>query len=149
MKIYLDCCCLNRPFDDQTHPIIHLESEAIKIVLSLCEQGIFTLVSSQVLQFEIENTTDILRRERLKIIEKLATKTIKIDIEIERRAKYFENLGIQSFDALHLACAEKKADVFLTVDKKCLKKARKISNLKIEVKNPLQWIEEVYHGRNN
>ena len=58
-----------------------MSKKAIKIVLSLCEQGIFTLVSSQVLQFEIENTTDILRRERLKIIEKLATKTIKIDIE--------------------------------------------------------------------
>ena len=29
MKIYLDVCCLNRPFDDQTQDRIHLESEAV------------------------------------------------------------------------------------------------------------------------
>ena len=32
--------------------------------------------------------------------------------KIEERAKYFENLGVQAFDALHLACAEGNADVF-------------------------------------
>jgi len=59
MKIYMDCCCLNRPFDDQTNPIIHLEAEAIKIILSLCEQKVFTLVSSEILKFEIEKTPDV------------------------------------------------------------------------------------------
>ena len=29
----MDCCCLNRPFEDQTNPIIHLEAEVIKIVI--------------------------------------------------------------------------------------------------------------------
>jgi hypothetical protein len=33
MKIYLDNCCYNRPFDDQTQERIHLESEAILTVL--------------------------------------------------------------------------------------------------------------------
>ncbi len=145
----MDCCCLNRPFDDQTNPIVHLEAEAIKIIISLCEQGILTLVSSQILKFEIENTPDILRRERLKVLEETAKKTIKINEEIERRAKYFESLGIQSFDALHLACAEMEADILLTVDKRFLKKARKITDLKIEVKNPLEWIKEVYYGKDN
>ena len=28
MKIYLDNCCFNRPFDDQTQLKIHLESQA-------------------------------------------------------------------------------------------------------------------------
>jgi hypothetical protein len=28
MKIYLDNCCFNRPFDDQSHPRIRLEAEA-------------------------------------------------------------------------------------------------------------------------
>ena len=28
-RIYLDVCCLNRPFDDQSIDRIHLESEAI------------------------------------------------------------------------------------------------------------------------
>lgn len=28
MKIYMDNCCYNRPYDDQTHIRIHLETEA-------------------------------------------------------------------------------------------------------------------------
>ncbi len=28
-RIYLDACCLNRPFDDQTQPRIALETQAI------------------------------------------------------------------------------------------------------------------------
>ena len=32
MKIYLDNCCFNRPFDDQTQERIHLESEAILMI---------------------------------------------------------------------------------------------------------------------
>ncbi len=34
MKIYLDVCCFNRPFDDQTQEKIHLEAEAVFIILS-------------------------------------------------------------------------------------------------------------------
>jgi len=32
--IYLDACCLNRPFDDQSQPRVHLESEAVLIILA-------------------------------------------------------------------------------------------------------------------
>ncbi len=32
MKIYLDNCCYNRPFDDQTQERIHLESEVLEPV---------------------------------------------------------------------------------------------------------------------
>ena len=38
ISIYLDVCCLNRPFDDQSQPRIHLESEAILTILAQCEQ---------------------------------------------------------------------------------------------------------------
>jgi hypothetical protein len=33
MKIYLDVCCLNRPFDDQTQDRIRLETEAVMLIL--------------------------------------------------------------------------------------------------------------------
>ena len=78
MKIYLDCCCLNRPFDDQSNPTVHIELEAIKIIISLCKRKIFTLVSSEILEFEINKTSDILRRERLKILESIAEERIKV-----------------------------------------------------------------------
>jgi len=28
MKVYLDNCCFNRPFDDQSSPVVRLETEA-------------------------------------------------------------------------------------------------------------------------
>ena len=34
MRVYLDMCCLKRPFDDQSQPRIHLESEAVLALLS-------------------------------------------------------------------------------------------------------------------
>jgi len=145
----MDCCCLNRPFDDQSNPIVHLEAEAIKVILSLCEQGAITLISSQILKFEIERTPDILRREKLKSLEQLARSVIRIDKDIEKRAKYFEKLGLQSFDALHLAGAEKKSDIILTVDRKFLRNTKRIKDLKIEVKNPIDWIKEVFYERDN
>ena len=39
MRLYLDVCCLNRPFNDRTQERIHLEAEATLIVLSRIEQG--------------------------------------------------------------------------------------------------------------
>lgn len=134
MKIYMDCCCLNRPFDDQTDPIIHLEAEVIKIVIIFMWTKSFYIGIKWSLKFEIEKTPDVLRKEKLKILEQLAQEVIKINDEIETRAKYFESLGIQSFDALHLACAERGADILITVDKAFLKKANKIRDLKIEIK---------------
>jgi len=38
MKVYLDACCLNRPFDDQTQDCIHLETEAIVLILNRLEK---------------------------------------------------------------------------------------------------------------
>ena len=35
MLIYLDMCCLKRPFDDQTQMRVRLESEAVLVLLSM------------------------------------------------------------------------------------------------------------------
>lgn len=35
MIVYLDNCCYNRPFDDQTQERVHLESEAILTILKM------------------------------------------------------------------------------------------------------------------
>ncbi|MGK7919936.1 MAG: hypothetical protein AB4080_08000 [Trichodesmium sp.] len=37
--IYLDVCCLNRPFDNQTQPRIKLETQAILEIISYCQSG--------------------------------------------------------------------------------------------------------------
>mgnify|MGYP007025184338 CR=1 FL=1 len=44
MKIYLDNCCYNRPFDNQTHERIHLESEAILMILQRGQSGMYKIL---------------------------------------------------------------------------------------------------------
>jgi len=56
------------------------------------------------------------RRSRIETYVKLETTHVRVDAGISRRAEALERLGVTGFDALHLACAEAGADVFLTVD---------------------------------
>jgi predicted nucleic acid-binding protein len=66
-----------------------------------------------------------------------------INQPIAQKAKQFESFGLQAFDALHLACAENNADVLLSVDDKFIKKAKNITELGINICNPLVWLNEV------
>jgi len=143
MKIYLDNCCLNRPFDDQSYPRIHLESEAVKTILSLCEQSDWMLLGSDVLNYEIQQITNSSKREYLQLIIKSAELNIKLQPSFRERAKHFEQEGIKAFDALHLACAEAHADVFLTTDDRFLKNINRLTDIGLKAANPLSWIQEV------
>jgi predicted nucleic acid-binding protein len=142
MRIYMDNCCLNRPFDDQSNLRVHLEGEAIKTIIALIEQR-WLLVSSQILEFEISKNGDVSREKELNLINALAHTVIKIDTNIAKRANEFERRGLQAFDALHLACAEGNADIFLTVDDKFLNKARTFQDIDVKISNPLVWLNEV------
>lgn len=46
LRIYLDACCLNRPFDNQTQTRIALETQAILSILRQCESGLWKLITS-------------------------------------------------------------------------------------------------------
>lgn len=143
MKIYMDNCCLNRPFDDQTYPRIHMESEAIKTILNFLEERIWIFITSDVLKFEIDNTSNEQRRNNLYAINDLAQMTIKLTDSIKNRAKEFERLGVQTFDAMHLACAENNTDILLTTDDRFIKRAKGLNGLDVEINNPLKWLNEV------
>jgi hypothetical protein len=65
-KIYLDVCCWNRPFDDQTQTRIHLEAEAVLAAVSEIELGHFQLLHSEVVDLEIANAPGPQRRECLR-----------------------------------------------------------------------------------
>ena len=66
--IYLDACCLNRPFDDQTQSRIHLEAEAVLIILARLSSGEWRWLGSSALDFEIAQIPDDERRTRLKLL---------------------------------------------------------------------------------
>ena len=145
MKIYLDVCCLNRPFDDQTQDRVHLESESIITILEHCERKDWLLVSSEVIDFEVARISDINRRQEVYAFLALCRDFIEICQSIEARAKELQKMSFAAYDALHIACAEESAaDVFLTTDDSLFKKAlQNRENIKIRVANPIMWIAEV------
>jgi len=52
MRVYLDNCCYNRPFDDQNQIRIHLEAQAKLYVQSQIKDSKIELVWSYILDYE-------------------------------------------------------------------------------------------------
>ncbi|MBI4550923.1 MAG: hypothetical protein HY710_01520 [Candidatus Latescibacteria bacterium] len=144
-QIYLDACCLNRPFDDQTQDRIRLESEAILLILTHVESGEWQWIGSEALDLEIEHIPDPERRARIKVLTASIHHSVLVEQTEEARAQELENLGFRSFDALHVACSERSgAAVFLTTDDRLLRLAARLSGqLRVRVENPLTWLKEV------
>ena len=144
-RVYLDVCCLNRPFDDQTQARIRLESEAVLIILTECETGQWEWISSKIVNVEVERTPDPERRRRVQFVVSRAHHSLSVgELEIER-ARQLEAWGIGAYDALHLACAERGlVDVFLTTDDNLLRKAAALGKqLHVRVENPVVWLGKV------
>ena len=68
MKLFLDACCLNRPFDDQTQSRIRLETEAILLILESIEDSKHELISSFSLEQEISRCTEKIRVEWIQAV---------------------------------------------------------------------------------
>ncbi len=145
MKIYFDVCCLNRPFDDQTQDRIHLEAEAILAIINHSRISNWSIVGSDVIDFEIARMPDQNKRIMVQILSTLHDAHIKINSGVEKRALELKEMGLKAMDALHIACAEKaKVEVFLTTDDYLLRKAVQNNKiLKLKVENPLRWVTEV------
>jgi len=145
MKVYLDACCLNRPFDDQSQPRVRLEAEAISLILEKLNQGEWEWVGSEILLHELGQNPDAENRQRTLSFASLAQQVVETTEKILSRAEELEEAGFDSYDAIHLSSAEYgKADVFLTTDDQILKvAARKKSLFSFTVENPVKWLEEV------
>ena len=84
VKVYLDVCCLCRPFDDQKMNRIHLEAEAVKEILMRCTQD-WTLVTSDAVSFEISRIPDKTRMRKAQKLTGPAKEHIAITKSVARR----------------------------------------------------------------
>ncbi len=145
LRIYLDVCCLNRPFDDQSQDRVHLESEAILTILSHCLNSDWNLMGSEVIDIEISKMPDDEKRLKVSILASMNQSHIIIDDDIAKRAVELKKFGFKPFDALHIACAEKgKVDILLSTDDNLIRKSMNVASLKIKIDNPLKWVTEVF-----
>jgi len=142
MKIYLDNCCFNRPFDDQSHLRIRLESEAKLRVQEEIRSGTYRLVWSYILDFENSKNPFRERREQIAKWRVYSKEDIEESEDVLHAAGALVELGLKSLDALHVACAvHARADYFLTTDDGIIKKAALIKG--IRVADPIAFIKEV------
>lgn len=142
MKLYLDNCCFNRPFDDQSQLRIRLEAEAKLRIQEDIRSGLHTLIWSYILDYENSKNPFQARREQIAKWRQYATVDIEEDEDLFSVAAVFNQHGIKKVDSLHIACAIKaKADYFLTTDDGVIKKAGYVQD--IQITDPIGFIKEV------
>lgn len=151
-RIYLDVCCLNRPFDDSSQDRIRLEAEAVLSIYRKCRLGEWILLNSEVIESELRQTPDTQRVELIMAALAIAQDKAKLDTSLRQRASELVKLGLKPFDAAHIASAEAMAaDVLLTTDDRLIRKATRYqASLKVFVSNPVTWLLSLTpNGGNN
>ena len=140
LKIYMDNCCLARPFDDLTQMIIRNEADAKMYIQSLVKFDSVSLYSSYMLYFEISGIPTESNREHItKFVSDYSA--VYIDEEYENEivplATEIMDTGVRRKDSIHLACALiAGCDYLITTDKRMLK----YKTEKLKVVNPIEFV---------
>lgn len=142
MKVYIDLCVYNRPFDDQGQPRIALETMAFLIFLERVIDGLISIVGSFVLDYENVGNPFDERRDRIIDILSVSIEHVAYSKEIAERASKIEKMGIPAMDAIHIACAETAgADFFVTCDVILIRKTRPIhGKIKTKIVSLLDFV---------
>ena len=141
MRLYLDNCCFNRPFDDQSLLTIRLETEAKLHIQNAIRAGQYALGWSYILDYE--NAANPLDERRVEIQQwkTLADLCVVETPAVLATMKDLGMLGFKPLDALHLACAQAlDCEYFLTVDKGILRKAKSVAAIRITT--PIEFVIE-------
>jgi len=139
MKIYLDNCSYNRPFDDQSQIRIRLETEAKLYVQASVHDGRFSLCWSFVLDYENGKNPYEEKHSAIVPWKEISEDFCPPSETVLQRGKDIMKLGIKNVDALHIACAiERRCDYFITTDDRLVNK-----NIReIKVINPIDFVRE-------
>ncbi|ETX03166.1 MAG: hypothetical protein ETSY2_34020 [Candidatus Entotheonella gemina] len=141
MRVYLDNCCLNRPFDDQRQTRVRLEAEAILCIQEHIRRGTLELVWSYMIAFENAANPYDERRTTISGWQQDATLDVEETPLILQQAKQFVLMGLKAKDALHIACAIAGACLyFLTTDDGILKRRQDIQE--ITIIDPTAFVRE-------
>jgi len=140
LKVYLDNCCYNRPFDDLTLEKNRLEANAKLFIQSLIKYKSITLIYSFMSLIEIEDSPiEDNKVYILNFVQTTATAFVGKNklTKIEQLANEVMQTGIKKKDATHLACAIiADCDYFITTDKRVLK----YKTDKLQVINPIDFM---------
>ena len=122
IRIYMDTCCFNRPFDNQSQPVVYDEAQAVLKIQDGIIEGRYDLVWSYVLDAEVFRISDREKKNDILIWGDIASYTIKRrTAKVSSLMQKFQTMGVKFFDAAHIACAvDLYCDYFITTDHKLL-----------------------------
>ena len=141
MRIYLDNCCFNRPFDDQNQVKINAETQAKLYIQEKILRNVFDLCWSFMLDYENNDNPFENRKLRIGKWRDVAKHNCNMSNDyIEKKAEQLQAVGLRKKDAVHLSCAiHSNCDYFITTDMGILKR-----NLKeITIVDPLEFIRRL------
>lgn len=142
MRIYLDNCCFNRPYDDQTNITNSLETQAKLAIQEFIKLDKYELCVSAALYHEVDaspyvSQSDIIRDFILDNSSYYIGEEMKD--AVEALASKIMEAGIKYYDACHVASAILAGcEYFITVDKRLLK----YNSDRIKMRNPVDFISE-------
>ena len=140
IKIYMDNCAYNRPFDDQSQIRIALETEAKRHIQQLIVEKKVDLVYSFINRFENSKNKKLLNKHSINDFFGNASLYIGHTNagNIGKRAIKIMETKIKTKDAYHIACAiEGRCGYFITTDKPLLKHKQQ----EIIICNPVQFLD--------
>jgi predicted nucleic acid-binding protein len=137
LRVYLDNCCYNRPYDDQSQLRIEIETKAKLFVQQLILDRTLELVVSYISEMENSDNPFSARRVAIQDFFQYAAVNIAESDEILITANKIKQMGLKTKDALHLASAiSAGCDYFLTTDDRILKYSEK----RIAILNPVDFV---------
>ena len=140
MKIYLDNCCYNRPYDDQSQLRISLETQAKLQIQRMVQEKRLELASSFVLEYENNRNPHLSRKMAISsfLQENVSAYVNGERIEeVREKAKVIQKTGVKTADALHTACSILSgSDYLITTDDRLLR----YQTDEIIIVNPMEFI---------
>ena len=128
MRLYLDLCCFNRPFDDQSQTRIRLETEAKLALQEHARSGRIEIIWSYILDFENDQNPFLERAESIGAWRAIAADRVSESDTVLAAARQASALGIK---ALHVGCAVAGgAAIFVSTDDALLRRLRGFPGLR-------------------
>ena len=142
MRVYLDMCCYNRPYDDQSQLKVAMEAQSKLHIQNLIKDRKLDLIGSYTLDFEVSrNPYEMRRRSIVQFIRdnmKGYVGAERADV-IQPIADEIMLTGVREKDAYHVASAiYARCEYFISTDMRLLK----FKTDQIKLVTPIEFITE-------
>lgn len=142
MRVYLDVCCYNRPYDDQSQLRVAMEAQSKLHIQNLIKEGKLELIGSYTLDYELSRNPYEMRKQS---IIQFLRENMKGYVGVERAeiiqpmAEEIMQTGVKEKDAYHLASAiYADCDYFISTDRRLLK----YRSGRMKLVTPIEFVTE-------